>query len=185
MPAWPDERTDQLKKLWADGCSAGQIAAELGEVTRNAVIGKVHRLGLPEHPNAVARRISGAARRRERLPGHLRFMARKIARQLEQIIPLPDPTPTEVLYDKGLTFFDLEPHHCRYVVSGEYPQDFQFCGNRKQAGCSYCPGHRRMTHRTAPTRSRSHEVARFFYLKNIPTEKMLHALDLKEGSDTS
>src|SRR5476651_2216137 len=43
---WTDERVELLKKLWADGLSASQIAAELGGVTRNAVIGKVHRLGL-------------------------------------------------------------------------------------------------------------------------------------------
>ena len=43
---WTDERVELLKKLWTDGLSASQIAAELGNVTRNAVIGKVHRLGL-------------------------------------------------------------------------------------------------------------------------------------------
>ena len=44
--SWTDERVERLSKLWADGLSASQIAAELGNVTRNAVIGKVHRLGL-------------------------------------------------------------------------------------------------------------------------------------------
>ena len=44
--SWSDERVELLKKLWQDGLSASQIAAELGSVTRNAVIGKVHRLGL-------------------------------------------------------------------------------------------------------------------------------------------
>jgi GcrA cell cycle regulator len=44
--SWTDERVELLKKLWADGLSASQIAAELGGITRNAVIGKVHRLGL-------------------------------------------------------------------------------------------------------------------------------------------
>ena len=43
---WSDERVEQLRKLWEAGLSASQIAAELGNVTRNAVIGKVHRLGL-------------------------------------------------------------------------------------------------------------------------------------------
>ena len=44
--SWTDERVELLKKLWSDGLSASQIAAELGGITRNAVIGKVHRLGL-------------------------------------------------------------------------------------------------------------------------------------------
>jgi len=44
--SWTDERVELLKKMWVDGKSASQIAKELGSVTRNAVIGKVHRLGL-------------------------------------------------------------------------------------------------------------------------------------------
>src|SRR6478672_13863661 len=44
--SWTDERVELLKKLWNQGLSASQIAGELGSVTRNAVIGKVHRLGL-------------------------------------------------------------------------------------------------------------------------------------------
>ena len=44
--SWTDERVETLKKMWSDGQSASQIAKELGGVTRNAVIGKVHRLGL-------------------------------------------------------------------------------------------------------------------------------------------
>ncbi len=44
--SWTDERVEQLKKMWGEGQSASQIAKELGSVTRNAVIGKVHRLGL-------------------------------------------------------------------------------------------------------------------------------------------
>ncbi len=44
--SWTDERVELLKKLWADGLSASQIASQLGGVTRNAVIGKVHRLNL-------------------------------------------------------------------------------------------------------------------------------------------
>lgn len=44
--SWTDERVELLKKMWAEGQSASQIAKELGGVTRNAVIGKVHRLGL-------------------------------------------------------------------------------------------------------------------------------------------
>ncbi len=52
--AWTDERVELLKKLWSDGLSASQIAAELGNVTRNAVIGKVHRLGLSGRAKSAA-----------------------------------------------------------------------------------------------------------------------------------
>ncbi|HEY8593049.1 MAG TPA: GcrA family cell cycle regulator [Sphingomicrobium sp.] len=51
--AWTDERIERLKKMWADGATASQIADELGGVSRNAVIGKAHRLGLEQRPSPV------------------------------------------------------------------------------------------------------------------------------------
>jgi GcrA cell cycle regulator len=50
--SWTDERVELLKKMWSEGQSASQIAKELGSVTRNAVIGKVHRLGLSNRAGA-------------------------------------------------------------------------------------------------------------------------------------
>lgn len=50
--SWTDERVELLKKMWTEGKSASQIAKELGSVTRNAVIGKVHRLGLASRGGA-------------------------------------------------------------------------------------------------------------------------------------
>ena len=51
--SWTDERVETLKKMWAEGQSASQIAKELGGVTRNAVIGKVHRLGLSNRAGGI------------------------------------------------------------------------------------------------------------------------------------
>ena len=69
--AWTEDRVETLKKLWADGLSASQIAKQLGGVTRNAVIGKVHRLGLSGRatPSRPARRP--AARPAQGLGRHL------------------------------------------------------------------------------------------------------------------
>ena len=52
--SWTDERVEKLKELWAEGMSASQIAKSLGGVTRNAVIGKVHRLGLSNRGTGAA-----------------------------------------------------------------------------------------------------------------------------------
>jgi len=60
--AWTDERVDQLKTLWTDGMSASQIAKELGGVTRNAVIGKVHRLGLSSRTQGKSETSEKAAK---------------------------------------------------------------------------------------------------------------------------
>jgi GcrA cell cycle regulator len=59
--AWTDERIDQLKRLWEQGMTASQIAEELGGVSRNAVIGKAHRLGLQSRPSPVRSSESPAA----------------------------------------------------------------------------------------------------------------------------
>ena len=52
---WTEARVDKLKRLWEDGLSASQIADHLGDVTRNAVIGKAHRLGLSSRPSPIKR----------------------------------------------------------------------------------------------------------------------------------
>ncbi|MCA0964480.1 GcrA family cell cycle regulator [Salipiger bermudensis] len=66
--SWTDERVELLKKMWAEGQSASQIAKELGGVTRNAVIGKVHRLGLSNRTGAGAAPAAAAAPAKEAKP---------------------------------------------------------------------------------------------------------------------
>ena len=63
---WTDERVEQLKKLWTEGLSASQIAAQLGGVSRNAVIGKVHRLKL----SGRGRATSAAPRQKKAQAAH-------------------------------------------------------------------------------------------------------------------
>ena len=74
--SWNDERVELLKKLWADGLSASQIAAELGGVTRNAVIGKVHRLGL----SGRAKSPSSGIPRPRKPRSHMMRVARPMSR---------------------------------------------------------------------------------------------------------
>ena len=66
--SWTDERVEQLKKLWADGLSASQIAAQIGGVTRNAVIGKVHRLKLSGRVCLLYTSPSPRDKRQSRMP---------------------------------------------------------------------------------------------------------------------
>ena len=66
--SWTDERVETLKRMWAEGQSASQIAKELGGVTRNAVIGKVHRLGLSNRAGGVGGREDGEEGLAEAIP---------------------------------------------------------------------------------------------------------------------
>ena len=74
---WSEDRVEQLKKLWEGGLSASQIAAELGNVTRNAVIGKVHRLGLSGRAKSPS---SAAPRQRKARPAqHMMRVSRPVS----------------------------------------------------------------------------------------------------------
>ena len=82
--SWTDERIDRLKAMWADGSTASQIAEDLGGVSRNAVIGKAHRLGLESRPSPVK-------------PGEEKEKKAKLAASVAAIAaPKPDkPVPTK------------------------------------------------------------------------------------------
>lgn len=94
--SWTDERVETLKKMWADGQSASQIAKELGGVTRNAVIGKVHRLGLsnrvgaPPEPAPKAKAAEPAPKPAEARPAAAAKPASNPARAPEK--PAPEQT---------------------------------------------------------------------------------------------
>src|SRR3712207_8442278 len=84
---WTDERVELLKKLWTDGLSASQIAAELGNVTRNAVIGKVHRLGL----SGRAKDKAASAPQRPRKPSRAPSAPAPIAPNRSNVVIAPIP----------------------------------------------------------------------------------------------
>jgi len=130
--AWSDDRVTTLSKLWLDGLSAAQIAKQLGGVTRNAVIGKVHRLGLGGR--AVPSRPTKPAKVRSARP------AAPVRRRLE---PRPvSPTPAPSMEGPGLitSMTALGAHTCKWPIGDPKADDFSFCG--RLAHGPYCPSHR-------------------------------------------
>lgn len=88
--SWTDERVEILKTMWGEGKSASQIAKELGGVTRNAVIGKVHRLGLSNR-NGGGGSTSAKAEPAKKEPAEA---APKAAKAAEKPRPAPEPANT-------------------------------------------------------------------------------------------
>ncbi len=128
---WTDERVEQLKALWTEGLSASQIARALGGVTRNAVIGKVHRLGL-------AGRAGPARAERPRS-----MSSRSVVR-----IAAPEPEIIEedpvVLEDgKFATVLTINDRMCRWPIGDPAENEFHFCGRNPKAGSPYCEAHAR------------------------------------------
>ncbi len=91
--SWTDERVELLKKMWGEGQSASQIAKELGGVTRNAVIGKVHRLGLSNRSGGGGSTAKAAPKEAEAKPAPKPKPAPEAAKAPE---PAPAPRPSNV-----------------------------------------------------------------------------------------
>jgi GcrA cell cycle regulator len=132
---WTEDRVEQLKKMWAEGLSASQIAAKLaGGVTRNAVIGKVHRMGLSGRVTRT--RVSTPRTRKTREPSHpgrpagCRGEQHQCLSQLPATTrlkpvasikpePIPDPVPIRVAdipEGERVTILMLSDKTCRWPI---------------------------------------------------------------------
>jgi GcrA cell cycle regulator len=169
--AWTDERVELLKKLWNDGLSASQIAGELGSVTRNAVIGKVHRLGLSgraKTPAAAGSTPRSPTRKpAPRPPSHpmagqagmtrgANALAPQFAPQVEAEAE-PEPVLSEdvvVPFSERVTIMDLREYMCRWPMGDPTKPEFRFCGARANTGMPYCAHHARIAYQPAADRRR-------------------------------
>lgn len=167
--AWNDERVELLKKLWADGLSASQIAARLGGVTRNAVIGKVHRLGLSARATTTrssAPRIRRAPVRRPAKTNSVVYATRGAtalkAEFEEQPQTVEELKPLEELViplHERATILTLKEHMCRWPIGDPSDEDFHFCGRRSNTGVPYCEHHARMAYQPVQRRRERRSAA--------------------------
>ena len=167
--SWTDERVEILTKMWAEGNSASQIAKELGGVTRNAVIGKVHRLGLSNRATTNTSNKSEAktrstpksnskARQKTRKPEVIEPKSSNVTPLRRQIIPAgqplpPQPSANEISPEalarvseiekkaKKLSLLELTEKTCKWPVGDPATEEFWFCGLATQSGKPYCEAH--------------------------------------------
>lgn len=166
--SWTDERVELLKKMWTEGQSASQIAKELGGVTRNAVIGKVHRLGLSNRAGTSA---SAVPEKKPVKPEAAPKVDKKAAKTLSEekvvevtvaprkpIVPAgqplpPQPSANEISPEtlasvreiektaKKITLMELTERTCKWPIGDPATDDFWFCGLGVQQGKPYCEAH--------------------------------------------
>lgn len=143
MSFWTDDRVQALTTAWARGDSAGQIARDLTGISRNGVIGKVHRLGLTRRQQ---RKVAGPRQRTVRVP--------KLHHALHHTPPiprseLPKPTidDTKIPKRQRKQLLDLGHHDCRWPVGEVGSESFFFCGGLTMDGTSYCRAHYRASRR--------------------------------------
>lgn len=164
--SWTDERVELLKKLWSEGLSASQIASQLGGVTRNAVIGKVHRLSLsgrakpaaatprartkttaprvaaPQRPAAARPMVDGNTALK---PTHASPAPRR----------LPEPVPIEdvvVPISLNLSLMELSDSVCKWPIGDPSAEGFHFCGHRSWSTLPYCEYHSRLAYQPVERR---------------------------------
>lgn len=153
--SWTDEQSELLKKLWADGLSASQIAAELGGITRNAIIGKVHRLGLSGRAKSAP-----ATPRPRRTPSSTRTVRisrapiyRDIALGVEEVA-VSEAIDLVIPIGQRRTLLELTEQTCRWPTGDPCSGDFFYCGGNPVKGVSYCAYHARMAYQPAAERRR-------------------------------
>ena len=146
---WTEDRVGTLKKLWLEGQSASQIAKQLGGgVTRNAVIGKVHRLGLSGRatPSQPARTTFRPARPRPEATTRPPSAPRRIeAAQPRPAAPAPSAPPTMPDLPGTATVMTLGAHMCKWPIGDPSSREFSFCGRRASEGV-YCVEHARVAY---------------------------------------
>jgi GcrA cell cycle regulator len=167
--SWTNERVEILTKMWAEGNSASQIAKELGGVTRNAVIGKVHRLGLSnrattstsnksESKTKSSPKSSSKAQQKARKIDAAEPKPNNVTSLRRQIIPAgqplpPQPSANEISPEalarvseiekqaKKLSLLELTERTCKWPVGDPATEEFWFCGLATQSGKPYCEAH--------------------------------------------
>ena len=153
---WSDDRVEQLKKLWEGGLSASQIAAELGNVTRNAVIGKVHRLGLSgraKSPSSSAPRVRKPRSHMMRVsrPSMRGNTALALAFEMEQE-PEPEMIENIIPIGQRRTLLELNENTCRWPIGDPATTEFFFCGGKPLTALPYCNYHSRVAYQPANER---------------------------------
>ena len=176
---WTEDRVTLLKKLWTDGLSASQIAKQLGGVTRNAVIGKVHRLGLAGRaaPSRPIKRIAtpivrvkpvlvasqvapeaapeaGTVTQMVLPPVARTAPPISVAEHVEAIaaVKAAKPKVKPVRDGEIIGVLQLGPNMCKWPIGDPGDADFGFCGSQTSAAAVYCEEHAAIAFQPAMSR---------------------------------
>ena len=159
MAEWTEDRVERAKKMWTEGLSASQIAGRLGDVSRNAVIGKLHRLGLTakiaERPTHARTKADYRKSRNERLRAERASKPKfgpsvtgdlnSLRKALENMDAEPDDSGTKrLVINHDDPSRELKHTSCRWPLGDPGHEDFHFCGRDKLDGLPYCTHHARI-----------------------------------------
>jgi len=128
---WTPERENQLRELWEAGLSASRIAVELGGTTRNAIIGKAHRLGLS---GRATRKGGGKS-------SGMRLVSRVSAPRAPRAHIRPRYVEPLERSEHAVSLVEMTDKQCKWPIGDPRTNDFHFCGAGRTEGMSYCEYH--------------------------------------------
>ncbi len=160
---WDEARTAELRRLWEEGRSAGQIAASLSTpgrlITRNTICGKLHRMGLkgrPTLPEAVPHgpRTADAPQEPPRpVPSPPTLAAVARVAQDPARISIPGPVQKPGAAGEAVTIQELAADMCRWPLGDPSKPTFRYCGSASLLGRPYCGHHAMMAYEPARQRT--------------------------------
>jgi GcrA cell cycle regulator len=172
---WTEERVAELKKLWAEGHSASQIAKRLGSVTRNAVIGKVHRLGLSgratpsrpvKRPPRLARpKPQQAPRQATARTGGNAVAVREATAPAPHVEADTNVEPQRLPNGDMVTVLTVKDSMCKWPIGDPADSTFGFCGHATTENSPYCADHARVAFQ--PAKKRERRAREFDYIQRL------------------
>jgi GcrA cell cycle regulator len=138
---WTDEVVEELRKMWDKGMTTGQIAKALG-VTKNSIIGKVHRLCLTARPSPIKKAPAKTEKKSapEAKSAATTKSTKKTAKEVKEPAPVVEKAETFV-EETNIPLVKLDNHTCRWPLGDPRDDDFCFCGKRIKTGQTYCEEH--------------------------------------------
>lgn len=136
---WTDEVVEELRKMWDRGMTTGQIAKALN-VTKNSIIGKVHRLCLTARPSPIKK----SSTKTEKKPASAAKTATKSLKVTPEEVVVNTPTIEKAescVEETNIPLVKLDNHTCRWPLGDPRDDDFCFCGKRIKTGQTYCEEH--------------------------------------------
>jgi GcrA cell cycle regulator len=138
---WTEESVAELRRLWDKGLTANEIAKKLG-VTKNAIVGKVHRLCLKARPSPIKPKTDENEELVVETTEEI-IVAEPVEETITEVVEVEEVADKKSKKSETdrTKLIDLDSHTCRWPIGDPRDDDFGFCGKKVRVGQTYCDEH--------------------------------------------
>ena len=149
--AWTEQMVEDLKSMWKEGLTTGEIGKRLN-VSKNSIVGKVHRLGLSGRPSPIKKKSDAPAPKEPAAP-KIKEPAKPVEKPIakeeksEPVRPKTETAPAvsgtfaAPRHKGNVSLTELDNHTCRWPIGDPKDENFHFCGKKVRIGQTYCEEH--------------------------------------------